>query len=246
MLSHDAAYPDGETIVSAADGIVKCSHRRVAIIGAGLGRKDAPWSDPTWCFQALNEIWQIRYERHWECHPLSVQSDAELAWLERCRVPCYVLDLADAAARDVPDERPTAPEPGRLRPFAGVANAVQYPLERVLAATGGRRYFTSTFSYQIALAIADGFEAIGLWGVELYEGSARERTVELACLEYWIGVADGRGVKLTLGSPGLARRPYLYGYHYAEERDEVNARLDDLRWVLGETRKREGKELASP
>ena len=90
MLSHDAARPEGEAIiepvsgvarydiVDPAAGLVRCSHRRVAIIGAGPGRRDAPWGDPTYCWQALNEIampgW---YSRHWEMHPMALQSDAE-------------------------------------------------------------------------------------------------------------------------------------------------------------------------
>ena len=177
MLRYDAAQPEGEVVVDAATGIVRCAHRKVAIVGAGRGRHEAPRNDPSWCVWALNEIGGLPvYSRHFELHPMSVQSDDELAWLERCRVPCYVLDLADSAAREVLDERPTAPQPGRLRSFAGVANAVQYPLERVLAATGGRRFFTNTFALQLALALADGFEEIGIWGCELYEGSARERT----------------------------------------------------------------------
>lgn len=226
MLAREAAYPEGEVIVDAAGGVVHCEHKKAAIIGAGLDRVDAPWADPTWCVWALNEIWQMRYHRHFELHPMAVQSVRELRWLERCPVPCYVLDLADSQRLDVPDDRPDpVGNPERdYRRFAGVANAVEYPKARVLAATNGREYFTNSFAYQLALALADGFEEIGLWGVGLYEGSARERTAELACLEYWMGVADGRGVKLTVGPRWLGRRPYLYGYHY----------MDELRWTKNE------------
>ena len=232
MLSHDAARPDGEIVVDASTGVVRCTHRGAAIIGAGPGRVDAPWDDPSWCLWAINEINQPLYSRHFEMHPMTVQSNAELAWLERCRVPCYVLDLAHARDHVISDERPGRAQNAPHRSFNGVVNAVQYPLERVLAATGGRRYFTSTFAYQVALALADGFEAVGLWGVELYEGSGRERTVELACLEYWLGLADGRGVKTVVAPPWLARRPYLYGYSYAEEALEVRGSLARLHAVL--------------
>ena len=163
---------------------------------------------------------------------MAVQSDLELRWLERCPAPCYVLDLADAARASVRDDRPGAPELGRPRAFAGVANAVLYPRESVVRRTGGRDYFTNTFAMQLALAVADGFEEVGLWGVSLYEGTARERTAELACLEYWIGVADGRGVKLTVGPRWLGRRPYVYGYDYHDELRWTRNELARLRKVI--------------
>lgn len=238
-----------ETILDALAGIVRCEHRKVAIIGAGLGRKDAPWGDSMHCFWAINEIPQPQFDRHWEMHPLAVQSTRELRWLECCPTPCYVLNLDDATRpRDLPDERNIVHDnPQRhVRAFTGVANAVQYPLERVLSLTGGRRYFTSTFSFQLAYALAEGFDTVGLFGVELYEGSARERTAELACLEYWLGVADGRGVKVTLGPIGLAHRPYLYGYHYHEELRYWEQELRQLREVIAETVDVTGAEQASP
>lgn len=187
-----------ETILSVSDGRVQCEHTKLAIIGAGWGRDTFPWEDESWCVQALNEIYQPRFDRHWELHPMAVQNERELAWLASCPTPCYVLDLAEAQGK--------------------VANAVEYPLERVLDVTKGRRYFTCTFAFQVALAVADGFKEIGLWGVELDFGTIRERLVEKPCVEYWLGLAEGRGVKVTLplGST-LLQRDYLYGYDYDEE-----------------------------
>lgn len=208
-----------ETIIDAGAGIVKCEHRKMAIIGAGPGRAEAPWSDTTFCFQALNEIGQKYYARHWELHPRAVQSERDLAFLRQCPTPCYVLDRA---------------EWGELIP-----HPVQYPLDRLAAAGLNDAYFTSTFSYQMALALLDGFEAIGLWGVELFDGSPRERLVERACLEYWIGVAEGRGVTITHRS-GLTSQPVRYGYDYQEEKAYVEDEVAALRHAIDydEARKR--------
>lgn len=217
----------GEVVVDAARGDVRCRHRKAAIVGAGPGRECAPFGDPDWCVWALNEIAQPAFTRHFELHPVTggVQSSRELRWLERCPTPCYVLDLAEA--------RPTEPPAGvnvtdSARPvsFRGVANAVEYPRRRV-EALGFGEYFTCTFAYQIALAILDGFEEIGLWGVRLYLGTARERFAERACVEYWLGVARGRGARVVEDS-GLARQPFLYGYDYSRERSYVESEVARL------------------
>lgn len=214
-----------ETIINAEAGIVRCEHKKAAIIGTGYGRDAAPWGDPTWCKWALNEIFPQGFDRHFELHPMVVQSVQDLAWLARCPTPCYVLNLTDATTPGI------IIGGGLPREQLRVANAVQYPLDRVVAVTTGRRYFTCTFSYQIALALADGFEAIGLWGVGLYGGTARERTAERTCTEYWLGVAEGRGVTVVADS-GLARQPYLYGYDYDQEVKYVNAEVAKLRTVI--------------
>lgn len=196
-----------ERVLDAARGAVRCEHRKVAIVGTGLGRASAPYGDPAWCVWALNEIPQPSFTRHFELHPMSKQSGRELAWLAACPAPCYVLDLADAAR-------------------AGVRGAVQYPLRRLLDG-GFRRYFTCTFAYQIALALLEGFEEVGLWGVGLHLGSARERLVERACVEYWLGVAAGRGARVSADS-GLAWQPHLYGYDYDLERAHVDGDVVNL------------------
>ena len=54
----------------------------------------------------IDQIAQERVDVWWEMHPMSVQSDSELRWLELCPTPCYVLDLADSQRLDVPDHRP--------------------------------------------------------------------------------------------------------------------------------------------
>jgi len=202
-------------VLDAEQGIVECRPRRrkVAIVGAGPGREYAPYTDSAWECWSLNEIAQRDAQRHFELHPLEVQSARDLAALERITIPCYVLD--DPALWKMPF---TIASNGGTVSFAGVPHPVRYPLERLRAA-GFREYFTCTFAYQCALAILDGFEEIGLWGVSLHLGTPRERLLERACVDYWIGFAEGRGIKVVEDS-GCARRPYLYGYDYDAEKEE--------------------------
>ena len=206
-----------EMIVLDADqGIVECRPRRmkVAIVGAGPGREYAPYTDSAWECWSLNEIAQRDAQRHFELHPLEVQSARDLAALERITIPCYVLDLDEWDGL--------------------IPHPVRYPLER-LRAVGFRDYYTATFCYQIALAILDGFEEIGLWGVSLHLGTPRERLLERACVDYWIGFAEGRGIKVVEDS-GCARRPHLYGYQYEDEKldgDKAVARFVQVAQQMG-------------
>ncbi len=202
-----------EFIPSRERGEVRCHHTRVAIVGAAAGRGQAPGydrGDREWCVWAINEIWQPHYDRHFELHPVTVppQDAREMAFLAACRTPCYVLEAT-----------PLVPQ------------GVVYPMERLHAAGLRDDYFTCTFAYQIALAIVDGFTEIGLYGLQLWRGSPRERLLELPCVTYWIGVAEGRGIKVTDASL-LTSSPYLYGYHYDKELEYGNDVVSDARRAI--------------
>lgn len=185
-------------IINAQEGIVKVTPQRkkVAIIACGRTRDKAPYDDKEWEFWGLNEIPQDRAERWFEMHPMEVQSQRELDWLRECKDPVYLLECD----KDVPQ-------------------GVRYPIEKVLSVPGAKDYFTSTFAYQVALAIYEGFEEIGIWGVPFFKGSPREQTIERTCLEWWLGLATGKGIKVTTAeSDRLMYHPHRYGYDYYSEK----------------------------
>ena len=187
-----------EVVTSRERGEVACPHTKVAIVGAAEGREHAPGyfdGDPDWCVWALNEIHQPYYDRHFELHPVTVppQDEREMKFLAECRAPCYVLHATPL-----------------------VPSGVVFPMARLRAAGLRTDYFTCTFAYQIALAIVDGFREIGLYGLTLWRGSPRERLLEYACVAYWAGVAEGRGIAVH-DECNLLGAPYLYGYDYDAE-----------------------------
>jgi len=75
----------------------------------------------------------------------------------------------------------------------------------------------------IALAVEEGF------GVDLNLGTAGGRTLERLCVLWWLGYAQGRGVKVTVpfGS-SLLDHPLRYGYDYRGEVEWCNTYLEQV------------------
>ena len=173
-------------------------------------------------FLCMDSQGKWRADRWFELHPVEVQTEDEMEWIRDCRLPFYM--FAPRVGRDSgppwKDENRSAP---CVDPFTcGLTpTLVRYPLEEA-ARVGANRppYFTCTFAYQIALAIALGFERIFLAGIDLAAGTQRERSVERACTEWWAAYAMGRGIEVeTPRSLLLMQHPFLYGAEYWAEAD---------------------------
>lgn len=195
---------------------------KVALIGAGPGREFAPYDDPEWEVWALNVVgaWdgrgRLRCDRWFEMHEMHAQSQDDLAWMRKCPVPIYLVPQAMDALGSV-----LVPTAAGTEAHESWPNAVRYPLEEIEARLGG--YWACTFAYQMALVLWEGVATdLGLWGVELAVGTARERSVEWANVSWWLGLAEGRGLRIHLpvGS-SLGRHPARYGIEYDKEKRVV-------------------------
>lgn len=209
-LNIESSVVDGEIVSRESP-----SRTKVAIYGAGYGRDEAPLDDPAWEVFALNVVppfdreHRLRADRWFDIHQRCAQSVDDLRWIAACPVPIYVPpDLLDASP-----------------------NAVLYPLNAIEAQFGG--YFSCTFAYQIALVLYEGIATdIGLYGVELAYGTERERTVEWACVSYWIGRAEERGLRIHLPLRSkLGRHEYRYGFEYWNEIRDVNEYTTSMRYA---------------
>lgn len=94
---------------------------------------------------------------------------------------------------------------------------VEFPLEDVLNNLG-HDYFNSTAAYAIAFAIHTGAAKISLFGMDFSYPNQHDAEKGRACVEYWLGQAQARGILITLPKtttlmdacyPKTAR---LYGY----------------------------------
>jgi hypothetical protein len=183
--------------------------RKVALLGgAEKTLRYAPWHDPSW------ELWSHASCRHrckrepdalFDLHPPELWRDptkkfwdkSYLKWLQQNHIPIYMQERY----RDIPC-------------------SVRYPFETVITEFP-RGYMTSHVAYMIALALTEGVTHIALYGC--HYDSDSEYGPQRGGAEYWCGVAEGRGVHVTI-PPGcdLLNRPHLlYGYqsHPGGKRD---------------------------
>lgn len=71
-------------------------------------------------------------------------------------------------------------------------------------------YFTSSMAWLIANAINEGYEDVSLFGVDLLLES--EYIKQKPCIEFWLGVAIGKGIKVSVqDSSNLLKPQSLYG-----------------------------------
>lgn len=92
-------------------------------------------------------------------------------------------------------------------------NHVVYPFDMVVRALG-MHYLNNSVAYALALAIAEGYTDIGLFGADFSYPNAHMSESGRACCEFWMGVATQRGVRLaiaqhsTLMDMYCAQQPY--------------------------------------
>lgn len=173
--------------------------RKIACLGGAQSMQYTPWQDPTW------ELWAHASCRHlckrdpdllWDLHPPTLWRDPKkkswdpkyMTWLSTNRVPIMMQDIYE----DVPA-------------------SMRYPFETMVTEFP-RGYMTNHLAYMVALALMEGVTHLGIFGCDYSTNS--EYGPQRGGAEYWLGVAEGRGVQVMiapkcdlLGKPAL-----LYGY----------------------------------
>ena len=163
---------------------------KVAVVGMAPSCADAPWSDSSW--QKWGLPWHPGYwaqcDRHFEMHDmrllLSEHSTRGDDYLERLS-QCPHLYMQEA--------------------YAQVPTARRYPFEDVSVTTG--YYWNSSVAYALAMAIHEGADQIGLWGVDMR--GEDEYGYQKPNMEYLVGLAKGRGIDVYIpdSSPLLKFNP---------------------------------------
>lgn len=146
---------------------------KVAVIGMSPSAQFAPWDDQKWEKWGLpwhEGYWRLM-QRHFEMH------DMRLLKSEHCKRPADYFDrLGECETLYMQEAYPEVP------------NAIRYPFE-----DGG--YYNSSIAYAMALAIREADE-IALWGVDM--AASEEYAYQKANMEYLIGLARGRGIKVHI------------------------------------------------
>lgn len=219
-FDHPAEEGFALTVVDAEKGIVEAAPKRtkVAIMGfATSSRHMAPFDDPEWEIWTLNQLYRhvprttrhFDIHRHWEED--NVEGTDHRGWIKdagEAGIPTYMVE-----------HHPELP------------SSVQYPITDVIESVG-LDYFTSTVAFEVAYAVMQGFTEIALYGIDLIVGT--EYDVQKANLEFHLGLAHGRGVKVVI-PPQSALLTQSHRYGYQKEPDfgplrlgEVTSRIDRL------------------
>ncbi len=171
--------------------------RKIALIGAFETFPDAPWQDETWETWAHGSVFAmcqkigVEPTRYFDLHHLYDRNIPKvtryLNWLHTQQTPIFMQQR-----------------------YPEVPAAVEYPKERVLAEF--RSYIANHVGWMIALALTEGVSHLGFWGITY--GHDTERATQRGSCEYWMGLAEGRGVQLVLPKRCnlLRMPPQLYGY----------------------------------
>jgi len=168
---------------------------KIAILGTAPSSKMlAPYNDPTWqiwsCSPGNQDIprWDVWFEIHsnllWpECASYGAPY---VEWLKKQAKPIYMQDNGL------------------------VPNATRLPIED-LVKDFGRYFFTSSFTYMIAMAIKAGATDIALFGIDM--ASKNEYILQRPGGHYFMQKAAEKGIKVSVPyESDLAQPPPLYGY----------------------------------
>ena len=162
--------------------------RKVAIVGRAGTHASAPWRDTEWEIWGMPWISYPRVDRLFEIHDqkstdLLPECDGDPSWLPQ----------AQEKYKDIP----VYCDPSRMWAFN---KAIEYPLDAVCKFLPFPSLET-TISYEIALALMEGVDEIGLWGIHMM--GRGEFQWQRPSVTYLIGLAQGMGVKVTIppGSP---------------------------------------------
>ena len=171
----------------------KLKNRKIAIVGTAPSGAHAPFDDKSWeiwgC--AIRADYVTRADRWFEVHRLDGEPKE---WAEEWRT----------LMRGWSNECPVWMHyPENIGP-----KVVQYPTQRITAKFG-TFFLTSGVAWMYALAIDEGVDEIGVWGVDLEYGT--EYRDQRAGLRHFMSIAKLLGIKTrVLVSSGLAYDPVPY------------------------------------
>jgi hypothetical protein len=151
-------------------------------------------SPPYWCKKVTGSI-QIHAPIFWRS--LSNLNDPDhYKWLQEHRGhPIWMQEHYE----DVP-ESVRYPRPEIVEMFSNFHRDNGEPID----------YFTSSPADMVALAVYKGYKVIELYGIEM--GSDTEYFRQQPGMNYWVGVAVGRGIEVILPAASQWLRDLPYGY----------------------------------
>jgi hypothetical protein len=176
---------------------IKKPVKKVAIVGTSRSSMSmANNLDDDWTIYCLNEavVHLHRYDLHMEIHDIVYLRD--VAKVD----PAYFDIIAKSGSKTMLQQK-----------YVVFPECQVYPIDEVTKMFGV--YFNNTAALLLAYAMYANpeLEEIKIYGIDM--SSDTEYRHQRPCMEYYIGYAKGRGIKVTLpDSCPLAYTPYIYGF----------------------------------
>lgn len=168
--------------------------RKVAIVGGGPTRLRAPFRDRSWDIWAFSSR-RTRYPRISRWFEIHHMTDLRqqlaskkrgrrtfrgyMRFMRRLKCPVYM-----------------------AKTHTRIPNSVEFPKDKLVTEFG--RCFTSTAAFLVALAIQEGYNVIGLWGVDVKGAKYRRQR---PALRYLLSLARRRGIRIYLPRRSTLRIP---------------------------------------
>ena len=187
------------------DYTLKRMRPKVAMVGFADGVVQVPWKDEAFEIWSCNDLPQrysnFRFDRCFQFH--SDHDRMRVAWPEWENHLAWLRHPHDLIIHMQED-------------YDNVPSGVRFPKEKIEAMVPHGWYFAHSFCWMIAFAILLEFEEIHLYGCgsTIGEPMSADR-----CMHYWMGVAEGRGIKVEVHGEGelfvieqIVRSRKQYGY----------------------------------
>jgi len=197
-------------------------------VGFGSGAIKAPWHSEKYDLWTLNSAW-LRFD--WHLFRKDWKAPRALSAYFELHTPRYLL-------QEWEKDRSHFRNLAELRVPVYVQNAKAWPtlwkpltLPRVALRMAFPRgdYHASSLDWMLAMGVHSGYKTIDVYGVGFGPTDGGEPLSARAAFEYWVGFAEGRGMKVTVHEPTGA----FWIYNYTKERTPYH--FDDS-WRLVEDR----------
>jgi len=202
--------------------------KRVALIGSASSWHKAPFDDPgvtIWCHASVTDTARATEEPKATLEDLLFpKEDQDIragrlprvdAFFEVHKREIWIKWAENMAEYEVPVYMHEHVEE--------VPKSTALPLKELLKRF--RKLFSCTSCFMIAMAISEDYEEIGLYGI--HAASDSEYAYEAPGIHYWLGLAEGMGIKVTVTEESsLLKQGFLYGY------EDRPAKMDVLEYQL--------------
>jgi hypothetical protein len=123
---------------------------------------------------------------------------------------------------------------------ADIPKSVEFPREHIekkytkYIPESDMFYATNSIVWMIILGIEQGYEQIDMYGVHLE--CDQEWAFERPCVEFWMGIAAGMGIKINVATAAdVCRGSHIYGYAEIEtQRKKIQSRIEGFQTRLAD------------